>query len=366
MKEEKELTFEELLKQETLKEKKLEKTVTGKIISITSKGEIFVDINYKADGIIPKKEYSNDENANPKDEFKVGDTITADVLKLNDGLGNVLLSYKRVKNRENKNKIEEKYKNSEIIEAKVAKVSEKGLIVVVNDTQIFIPISLSGISRGEDVNAYLDKNVKFKITEYDAKTNRIIGSIRIVLDEEKKAKQEEFWNSIELGKKYKGIVSSLSSYGAFVDLGVTQGLLHVSEISWDRNAKVDEILKQGQEIEVTVIDLDKENRRIKLSYVGKGPNPWSKVSEKYHVGDIVKVKVVKMMPFGVFVELEAGIQGLVHISQIVERKITKPEEELKIGQNVNAKIIELDVENQKIELSIKELEGTSNEYKEEL
>ena len=187
-----------------------------------------------------------------------------------------------------------------------------------------------------------------------------------VLDEERKAKQEEFWNNVEVGKKYKGIVTSLSSYGAFVDLGVTQGLLHVSEISWDRNAKVDEILKQGQEIEVTVIDLDKENKRIKLSYGDKGPNPWNKVPEKYHVGDIVKVKVVKMMPFGVFVELEPGIQGLVHISQIAEKKIAKPEEELKLNQNVNAKIIEMDLETQRIELSIKELEGTSNEYKEEI
>lgn len=366
MENEKELSFEELLKQESLKEKKLEKTVTGKIISITSNGEIFVDINYKADGIIPKKEYSNDENANPKNEFKVGDTITADVLKLNDGLGNVLLSYKRVKNRENKTKIEEKFKNNEAIEAKVSQVNEKGLVVNVNDTRIFIPLSLSGIHRGEDINSYLGKNVKFKITEYDQKTNKIIGSIRSILEEERKAKQEEFWNNVEVGKKYKGIVTSLSSYGAFVDLGVTQGLLHVSEISWDRNAKVDEILKQGQEIEVTVIDLDKENKRIKLSYGDKGPNPWNKVPEKYHVGDIVKVKVVKMMPFGVFVEIESGIQGLVHISQIAEKKITKPEEELKLNQNVNAKIIEMDLETQRIELSIKELEGTSNEYKEEI
>lgn len=366
MNNEKELSFEELLKQETLKEKKLDKIVTGKIISITSNGEIFVDINYKADGIIPRNEYSNDENADPKKEFKIGDIITADVLKLNDGLGNVLLSYKRVKSRENKNKLEEKFKNNEIIEAEVAQVNEKGLIVNVYDTRIFIPLSLSGIPRGENINLYLGRIVKFKITEYDSKSNKIIGSIRAILDEEKKAKQEEFWNNAEIGKKYKGIVTSLSSYGAFVDLGVTQGLLHVSEISWDRNAKVDEILKQGQEIEVAIIDLDKENKRIKLSYGDKGPNPWNKVSEKYHIGDIIKVKVVKIMPFGVFVELEPGIQGLVHISQIAEKKITKPEEELKLNQNVNAKIIDMDLEAQRIELSIKELEGTSNEYKEEI
>ena len=364
---EKELSFEELFN-ESLKEQesKLEKTVTGKIISITDKGEIFVDINYKADGIIPKKEYSNDENANPKDELNVGDSITCDVLKQNDGLGNVLLSYKRVKIRESKKDFEEKVKENEIIESEVIEVNEKGLITVLNNTRIFIPMSLSGIARGEDVSTYKGKIVRFRITEYDPKTNRVIGSIRTVLDEEKKQKQEEFWNNVEIGKEYEGTVASISSYGAFIDLGAVQGLLHVSEISWDRNVKVNEILNQGQKIKVTILELDKENKRIKLSYQDKGPNPWNKVSEKYHIGDIIKVKVVKMMPFGAFVELESGIEGLVHISQIAEKKITKPEEELKLNQHVNAKIIDMNLEEQRIELSIKELEGTSNEYKEEM
>lgn len=367
MENEKELSFEELFN-ESLKEQesKLGKTVTGKIISITEQGEIFVDINYKADGIIPKKEYSDNENANPKDEFKVGNIITADVLKQNDGLGNVLLSYKRAKVREGKKELEEKIKENEIIESEIVEVNEKGLITKINNIRVFIPMSLSGIPRGEDINSYKGKKVRFRITEYDSKTNKVIGSVRSVLDEEKKKKQEEFWNNVEVGKEYVGTVASLSSYGAFIDLGVVQGLLHVSQISWDRNAKVDEILKQGQEIKVTIIDLDKENKRIKLSYGDKGPNPWNKVETKYHIGDIVKVKVVKMMPFGVFVELEPGIEGLVHISQIAEKKIAKPEEELKQNQHVNAKVIDMNIEQQRIELSIKELEGTSNEYKEEI
>ena len=365
MENEKELSFEELYNQ-SLKETKLEKTITGKIISITDKGEIFVDINYKADGIIPKKEYSNDENANPKDEFKIGDIITADVLKQNDGLGNVLLSYKRVKLREERKILESKVNTNEIIEAEITEVNDKGLIANVNNTRVFIPLSLSGIPRGEEPKSYKGKKVRFRITEYEAKTNRVIGSVRSVLDEEKKQKQDEFWNSIEIGKEYEGIVASISSYGAFVDLGVAQGLLHVSEISWDRNAKPDEILKQGQKIKVTIIELDKENKRIKLAYGDKGPNPWSKAETKYHISDIINVKVVKMMPFGVLVELETGIEGLVHISQIVERKITKPEEELKLNQHVNAKIIDMNLEEQRIELSIRELEGTSNEYKEEI
>ncbi len=366
MENEKELSFEELYN-ESLKETKLEKTVTGKIISITEQGEIFVDIHYKADGIITKKEYSDDETKNPKDEFKVGDTITADVLKQNDGLGNVVLSYKRVKQREGRKELENRIKNNEIFEEKVKEINDKGIIVEAYNKRIFIPLSLSGIPRGEDISKLQGQTVKFRVTEYDEKLNKIIGSIKNVLDEVKNAKQAEFWDNIEVGKKYEGTVASISSYGAFVDLnGIVQGLLHVSEISWERNANVNEILKQGQKIEVTIKDLDKENRRIKLSYGEKGQNPWNNIEAKYHINDVVKVKVVKIMPFGAFVELEPGIEGLVHISQISERKLAKPEEEIKLGQHVNAKIIDLDKENEKIELSIKELEGTSNEYKEEM
>ena len=362
---ENEKSFEELYN-ESLKETKLEKTVTGKIISITKSGEIFVDIGYKADGIIPKKEYSNDENANPSDEFKIGDTITADVLKQNDGLGNVLLSYKRVKGRKSKKELEDKIEKNEIFAETVTDVNEKGLIVKINDIRVFIPLSLSGIPKDDNIESYKGKTVKFRITEYDAKTKKVIGSIKNVLDEEKQEKLNKFWSEVEIGKKYKGTVSSLSTYGAFVDLGGVQGLLHISEMSWARNTKPEDVLKEGQEIEVAVIDLDKENKRLKLSYANKGPNPWDKIEEKYKVGDIIKVKVVKLMNFGAFVELEEAVEGLVHISQIAERKITKPEEELKVNQHVNAKVLQVDKENKKIELSIKELEGTAEEYKEEM
>ncbi len=361
-----EKSFQELYAEESAKENKLGKTVTGKIISITRQGEIFVDIGYKADGIIPKKEYSSDENANPADRWKVGDSITADVVKQNDGLGNVLLSYRRYKNRESKKELEKNVKQNTIFEEPIIEASEKGFVVKIEDTRVFIPLSLSGMPRGEEPKNYIGKTVKFRITEYSPKEKRVIGSIKSVQEEEKQEKLKEFWENAEIGKKYKGTVVALSSYGAFVDLGGVQGLLHVSEISWVRNVKPEEILKQGQEIEVTIIDLDKENKRVKLSYGEKGPNPWNQVDSKYHIGDIVTVKVNKMMPFGVFVELEPGIEGLIHISQICMRKIAKPEEELKVGQHVHAKIIELDKENQRIELSMKDIEGTSEEYKEEI
>lgn len=359
------ISFEELYNN-SIKDVKLEKTVTGKIIEITKKGEIFVDLGYKADGIIPRSEYSFNENDNPDEEFKIGDTITADVIKQNDGLGNVLLSYKRVKNRDLRNKFEEKVNNNEIFEDKITEVTDKGFIVNYEGIRVFIPLSLAGITREEKIEEYKDKNVKFKIVEYEPKQRKVIGSIKIIKEEEKAKTDKEFWNNIEVGKEYEGTVTSISSYGAFVDIGGVQGLLHISEVSWSKNVNLNEILNVNQKIKVKIKELDKENKRIKLSYEEKGANPWDTIESKYNINDIVKVEVVKIMPFGVFVKLEDGIEGLVHISQICEKRIVKAEEVLKIGQHVNAKILDIDKEKNKMELSIKELEGTSNEYIEEM
>lgn len=351
------LTFEDIVNQ-TLKSIKKGTVITGTIVEINEKNEIFVDIGYKADGIIPKSEFFGEE------ELKVGDKIKVEVLKLNDGQGNVLLSNKHLKLKEIKNSFNEKVEKNEIFEEKVSSVNSNGLIILYrNLIRIFIPLSLSNIHKDEEnIESYVGKEVKFKIIENEDK--RIIGSIKAVTDEEKKKKEEDFWKEIEVGKKYKGIVTSLSDYGAFVDIGGAQGLLHISEMTWGRNENPRNILKVNEEIPVTVKELDKENKRFKLSYDKKGPNPWEKVKGKYNVGDIVKVKITKLMPFGAFAELEKGIEGLIHISQICERKITKPEEELEVNKKVNAKIINIDEENKKIELSIRELEGTSNEYKE--
>jgi len=359
----KEESFEELFNN-WVKDVKLDKTVEGTIIDINSKNEIIVDLGYKSDGIIPKTEYSFNEDDDPSDEFKIGDKITADVLKTNDGLGNVLLSYKRAKLRKSKENFNKKVKNEEIIETVITSVSDKGFITNYEGIRIFIPISLSGITREENIEDYKQKKIKYKIIEYDEKSRKIIGSVKAINEEEREKNLKIFWDEIKIGKEYKGKVTSISTYGAFIDLGIVQGLLHISEMSWGRNQIPNEILELGQEIEVITIDVDKENRRLKLSYKGKGPDPWENLEEKYSINDIVKVKVMKLMPFGAFVELETGIEGLVHISQISERKIAKPEEELKLGEMVNAKIIDLDKENKKLELSIKELEGTSNEYKE--
>ena len=347
------ISFEELLNN-SMKDEKLGKVVEGTIISITKSGEIIVDLNYKADGIIPRGEYSYNLEDNPLNELKPGDKITADVIKLNDGQGNVLLSCKKRKRIEARKEFEEKVNNNEIFEEPVLEKNDKGLIVDYKGIRIFIPHSLSGNQT---------EKVRFRVIEYNPKEHRIIGSAKVILDEEKKKKEDEFWATAEVGKTYKGTVNSLCSYGAFIDIDGVQGLLHVSEMSWDRGANPNDILKQGQEINVKIKALDKENKRMQLIYEGKGDDPWKNAN--YKIGDIVKVKIKKLMPFGAFAELEKGIEGLIHISQICEERIAKPEEKLKVGQRVNAKIIDLDLENKKIELSVKELEGTSSEYNSE-
>ena len=293
-------SFEKLYN-ETLNEKRFDKRITGTVIQISRKGEIFVDFKYKADGIIPRKEYSDDETKNPKDEFKPGDKITADVLKWNDGLGNVLLSYK-------------KYKREE--------------------------------------DAKREKELKIKQAE-ERKRQKI----------ERTKSLEEFWSNLQIGKTYKGTITKIADYGVFVNLGLVTGLAHKSELVWDKNEKLENKFKIGDEIEVKIKDFNKEEKRISLEYPLKGENPWLTLANKYNVNDIVTCKVVKFAPFGAFVELEKGLEGLVHNSEITGlRRVVKPEDELQLGQMVNAKIINIDKEKLKIGLTIKELEGTSSQY----
>ena len=292
--------FEELFNK-SLEEKRFDKTITGKVIEVSSKGEIFVDFGYKADGIIPLKEYSEDENKNPKDEFNPGDTITADVLKWNDGLGNVLLSYKRVEKRR---KIKEE-KEKRIKEAKEREIKR----------------------------------------------------------EERAKSLKEFWDNIKIWKLYTGTIDTIADYGLFINLGPTKGLLHISEIFWNKDEKLEDKFNVGEVIEVVIKDFDKENNKISLAYPLKGENPWYALASKYNINDVVTCKVIKFAPFGAFVEIEKGLEGLVHNSEITTlHRVAKPEDELEIGQMVNAKIINIDKESRKIGLSIKELEGTSKEY----
>lgn len=302
-----EKSFEELYN-ESLNTKRFDKTVTGTVIGISSKGEIFVDFGYKADGIIPKKEYSDDETLNPKDEFKAGDTISADVLQWNDGLGNVLLSYKKLKRRENA------IKEKELREQRA-------------------------------------KEREIQKQEYEKQKA------------EKAKNIEDFWNNLQVGETFNGTISKIADYGMFVDLGLVRGLLHISEVVWDKSDKLEDKFQVGDEIEVKVKSFDKSEGRIALEYPSKPENPWFTLVNKYKVNDIVTCKVIKFAPFGAFVEIEKGLEGLVHNSEITSlKRILKPEEALELGQTINAKIINIDKEKCKIGLSIKELEGTSSEY----
>lgn len=302
-----EKSFEELYN-ESLNTKRFDKTVTGTVIQISSKGEIFVDFGYKADGIIPKAEYSEDETKNPEDEFKSGDTITADVLKWNDGLGNVLLSYKKYRRREEAKKEKE---------LRIQRAKERELEKQEREKQ----------------KAERAKNI------------------------------EEFWNNLKVGETFEGTISKIADYGLFVDLGLVKGLLHISEILWDKEEKLEDKFEVGDKIEVKVKTFNKEEGKIALEYPLKPENPWFTLVDKYKVNDIVTCKVVKFAPFGAFVEIEKGLEGLVHNSEITSlKRVVKPEDELQLGQKVNAKIINIDKEKCKIGLSIKELEGTSAEY----
>ena len=302
-----EKSFEELYN-ESLNVKRFDRTVTGTVIGISSKGEIFVDFGYKADGIIPKKEYSDDETKNPKDEFKTGDTITADVLKWNDGLGNVLLSYKKLKRREDA--IKEK-------EARIERAKQREI-----EKQ-----------KREEEKLERAKNI------------------------------EEFWNNLKVGQNFNGTISKIADYGMFIDLGLVRGLLHISEVLWDKTEKLEDKFEVGDEIEVKIKFFDKQEGKIALEYPAKPENPWFTLADKYKVNDIVTCKVVKFATFGAFVEIEKGLEGLVHNSEITSlKRVVKPEDELQLDQTVNAKIINIDKEKCKIGLSIKELEGTSFEY----
>ncbi len=344
--EEENKSFEELLNDSMNKKQKLDKIVEGKVINVTSSGEIYVDINYKADGIIPKNEYSFDENANPADEFKPGDSITAEVIKMNDGLGNVLLSYKKLKAKLKRDEFEKKVENKEVFEENVSSSNPNGLIVEYNGIRIFIPNSLSAGQK--------DK-VRFRVIEYNPKEHKVIGSCKVLVDEAKAENEKKFWDEAKEGKEYEGTVASISSYGAFIDINGVQGLLHISEMSWDRDAKANDILKEGQKVKVRIKTLDKENKRIQLAYDGKGVDPWETLTIK--VGDVMKVKIKSIKPFGAFANVAPTIDGLIHISQISSEKIAKPEDKLKVGQEVEVKVINVDKENKKVELSIKELEG---------
>ena len=329
-------------------------TVTGVVTAIRST-EVQVDLGTKHAGYIPCDEVSADPNVKPEDVLKVGDEIKVFVVRVNDQEGTVQLSKKKLDGLKIWDDLEAAVESKEPVEGKITEENKGGLVANVKGIRVFIPASASGIARGGDLSALRGQTVKMRITEVNRARRRVVGSIRAVAAEERRAAQEKIWSEIEVGKKYTGTVKSLTSYGAFVDIGGVDGMVHVSELSWRRIKNPAEVVKVGDVIDVYVIALDPEKKKISLGYKTAEMNPWNQFVAKYNVGDVAKVKIVKLMTFGAFAEIIPGVDGLIHISQIADRRIGKPGDVLTEGQEVDAKIIDVDAENKRISLSIRAL-----------
>ncbi|SCN22382.1 30S ribosomal protein S1 [Clostridium sp. N3C] len=328
--------------------------VEGEIISLKEK-EAFLNIGYKADAILPLKEATFDENANLKDIFSVGDHIEAKVISRKNEDGYVVLSTIELERESAYHYIKEAHKNNSVVEVTVKEAVKGGLVAMYKGVRIFIPASHIELHAVSDLSSYVGKILKVQIIEYDnSKRNvRIVGSRRELLKAEKARIEEEAWASFEKGMVVEGEVKRLTSFGAFVEVKGIDGLLHVSEMSWARVTKPSSIVKVGDKVTVKIIDLDKESEKLSLSIKALQEDPWNNVELKYPVDSVVLGKVVRFASFGAFVELEPGIDALVHISEISHKRINTPADALTIGQEVKAKIIDVDIENRKIGLSIK-------------
>ena len=349
---ENEKSFDEML-EETLKTIYNGDKVTGTVVAITGT-EISVDLGTKYSGFIPTSEFT-DDGIKVEDVVKVGDPIEAVVVRVNDVEGTAQLSKKRLDAAKSWNDVEAAVDDGTVLEGVVTEENKGGVVVNVKGVRVFVPASQTDLPREADLAQLLKKTVRLKITEVNKARKRVVGSIRRVAQAERRERTEAIWNEIEIGKKYKGVVKSLTSYGAFVDIGGIDGMVHVSELSWGRIHQPSEVLSVGDEVEVYVINFDKEKRKISLGYKDPEANPWTVFTRKYSVGDVASVKVVKLMPFGAFAEVVDGVDGLIHISQIANRRIGKPEDVLSVGDEVEAKITAIDEDKHKISLSIRAL-----------
>lgn len=346
-------TFEELLEQ-SIKTLNTGDKVRGTVTSIGNT-EVQVDLGTKHAGYIPYDEVSTDPSVKPEDVLKVGDEIEVFVVRVNDQEGTVQLSKKKLDGMKVWDDMAAWVEDKTTVEGTITEENKGGLVASVQGIRVFIPASQSGIAKGGDMAGQVGKTVKMKITEVNRARRRVIGSIRAVLSEERKAAQEKIWSEIENGKKYHGVVKSLTSYGAFVDIGGVDGMVHVSELSWNRIKTPADVVKVGDEIDVYVISFDPEKHKISLGYKTAEMNPWNQFMTNYQIGDVVDAKIVKLMTFGAFAEILPGVDGLIHISQIADRRIGKPEDVLSEGQDVKVKITDVDAENKRISLSIRAL-----------
>lgn len=348
-------SFEALL-EENLKNLNTNERVIGTVLSIAP-NEVQVDVGRKQTGIIPVSELSNDPNAKPEDLVKIGDQLELLIMKTNDQEGTILLSKRRVDAQKGWEKLQEKVESQEILTSKITEVVKGGVIVIYEGVRIFIPASQATATRGENLEDLLGKEVQFRLIEVSqhGRRRRAIGSIRSVLKEQRAAQREEFWKTCEVGKHYNGVVKSLTSYGAFVDLGGVFGMIHISELSWTHIKHPSEVVNVGDTVDVYVKDINEETKKISLGYKKPEDNPWEILKRDYPEGTVVKATIVGLTEFGAFANIIPGIDGLIHISQIANKRIDKPSDVLSVGDVVDAKITAIDFDKKRVSLSMRAL-----------
>ena len=345
-------TFEQAF-EKTVKRIRPGQVISGTVLQIVD-GEVFVNIGYKADGVIPKGEFSADPEVRAEDVVKEGDSIDVEVLMVNDGEGNVRLSRKNVEGKKLMDEMFAEDVEGKTFEAVVKEVVKGGLIADINGVRAFVPASHVSTKYVENLNDYVGKQIKVKVLEADKAKKRIVASIKQVLIEEAKAAKAAKWDALVVGEKVHGVVRRITDFGAFVDIGGLDGLVHVTDCAWGRVKHPSDALSIGQEIEVLILGVDREKERISLGYKQLQPKPWTKAAEKYPIGTIVEGKVVRIVPFGAFVALEPTIDGLIHISQVGIHRIEKVEDEIKVGDIVRCKVLDVNVEAKRISLSRKD------------
>lgn len=350
--------FAEML-EESLKNLNTDEKVRGVVVGVTP-SEVLVDVGRKQAGYIPASELSADPNVRPEDVVKVGDEMDLLIMRTNDQEGTIMLSKKRLDAAKGWDKIVAASDDQSILDGVVTQVIKGGLIAVTNGVRVFIPASRSAVPRGESLESLLKKDVKFRIIEVNRGRRRAVGSIRSVLKDERKALADKFWETAEVGKEYTGVVKSLTSYGAFVDLGGIDGMIHISELSWTRIKHPSEIVNVGDTVTVRIKALDMEKGKISLTYKKLEDNPWEILKRDCPVGSTAEVKIVGMTAFGAFAQVIPGIDGLIHISQIADHRIEKPQDVLKIGDTVKVKITDIDFEKHRVSLSMRALIEENN------
>ena len=346
-----ELTFEQML-DASLKTIHAGEVVEGTVIDVKPE-EAVLNIGCKSDGILTRNEYSNDSNLDLTTVVKPGDTMEVKVLKVNDGEGQVLLTYKRLAADRGNKRIEEAFNNHEVLKAKVTQVLDGGLIVVVDEVRIFIPASLVSDTYEKDLTKYADQEIEFVISEYNPKRRRYIGDRKQLIVAKKAEQQAALFARIHEGDVVEGVVKNVTDFGAFVDLGGADGLLHISEMSWGRIEHPKKVFKVGEKLKVLIKEIN--GSKIALSLKFEDQNPWKDAATKYAIGNVVTGKVARMTDFGAFVELESGIDALLHVSQIAKEHIEKPSDVLQVGEEITAKVVDFNEADKKISLSIKAL-----------